>query len=496
MRVECTMTKSIKKNILCKVLLNMFNILLPMLVAPYLARILDVQLYGLYNKELALLGWFTPFAGFGIYNYGMRFISQVRDDKDKTRELFSSLFYMSIISTGIVFFIYICYVLNTSHSNLILCSILSIHILVNILHIEWMNEAFEDYRFILYKNMIIKIIYVMSIFIIIKNSDDIVKYALLSTLSLVANNLLSYLYIQRKVGLCKVPIEELKKLVKPLVLMLLLANANMFYTQLDKLFLSIFGQGIEVSYYVFSQTIVSMVITLIEAIAMVTIPRLSNYIGNNKQEEYKSLLYSSSTIFFMIGIPMCIGLSVLSREIMYIYAGDKYIASGIVMGVFALRYILRIIDISLANQVIFIYGKEKQLTQMYFLGGGINLMLNIVILVLGIMSPTMLILTTMISEIIVIIIEIIFIRRKIDSTINLINKNTVKYIVLALSFYPITIAIRHYIPLSYKLDLKFLVGITTIILSCGIFYFGVLYTLRDSYLHKAIDSFRTKLKKS
>ncbi|MGL4362394.1 MAG: oligosaccharide flippase family protein [Cellulosilyticaceae bacterium] len=475
------MEKSIKSNIFSKLLLNIFNLLLPMLVAPYIARILDIELYGLYNKEIALLGWFTPFASFGIYNYGMRFISQVRQDKDKTQKLFSSLFYISILSTSIVFIVYICYTLNTTGSNVILCSILSIQILINILHVEWMNEAFEKYRFILYKNMIVKVIYVLSIFIVIKNPTDIIKYAMLSTMAVVANNVLSYLYIQRRVGLCTVPIKELKKLIKPLVLILLLANANMFYTQLDKLFISMFGEGIEVSYYVFAQTIVSMVITLIDAIAMVTIPRLSNYIGNNKREDYKKLLKASSTLFFMIGFPMCIGLSVLSREIMYIYAGDKYIDAGIVMGIFALRYMLRILDISLANQVIFIHGKEKQLTKIYFFGGGINLILNIVIVMLGIMSPSTLIITTMISEIIVIILQLIFIKKKIDKNIDLLNKSTIKYIILSIIFYPITISIRFFMPLTYNLDLKFIRDIVIIMLSCGVFYFGSLYILKDKY---------------
>lgn len=490
------MGSSIKKNIISKFLLNVFKLLLPLLVAPYLARILDVNLYGEYNKAFSMLGWFLPFASFGIYNYGMRNISQIRSDIDKTKKLFSSLFYMGIISSVGVFVIYLTYIITMPQNNIIICLILSLQIIGNIFYIEWMNEAFEDYKFILYKNMIVKIIYVASIFIIIKAPDDIIKYTLLSTIAILSNNILSYLYIIKRIGLCSVSLKELKRLLKPLVLMLLLANANMFYTQLDKLFLTFFGEGIEVSYYMFSQSIVSLVITLIDAIAMVTIPRLSNYIGNNKREEYKALLYSSSTIFFMIGFPMCIGLSVLSREIMYIYAGEKYIAGGIVMGVFALRYILRILDISLANQVIFIYGKEKQLTQMYFLGGGVNLILNIVIVVLGVMSPTTLIITTMISEIIVIIIEIIFIRKKIDKTINLINRNTIKYIVLAVMFYPITMTIRHYMPLSYKLDLDFLVGIAIIIMSCGMFYFGTLYILRDSYLHKTINLLTTKLKKS
>lgn len=74
-------------------MLNILNIVIPIITGPYLARTLDVFLYGEYNKALSIVSFLIPFAGFGIYNYGIREISKIKSDKDKISELFSVLFF-------------------------------------------------------------------------------------------------------------------------------------------------------------------------------------------------------------------------------------------------------------------------------------------------------------------------------------------------------------------------------------------------------------------
>ena len=238
------MSKSIKKNAMAKLLLNILNVVLPLITGPYLARTLDKYLYGEFNTIYAIVSWFLPFAAFGIYNYGIRIISQIKNDKKKTQVMFTSLFVMGLISTTVVLIVYFLYVfVIPDKSNRMLYLILSIQIISNIFMVEWMNEAFESYGFILFKTLIVRVINVISILIFIKNPDDILKYALITSLVMLGNNLLSYIHIRKRISFIKVEKKQLKALVKPLFIMLLLANANMFYTYLDKLFLSIFSKG-------------------------------------------------------------------------------------------------------------------------------------------------------------------------------------------------------------------------------------------------------------
>ncbi|WP_462392589.1 oligosaccharide flippase family protein, partial [Clostridium cadaveris] len=58
------MSKSIKKNALAKLALNILNVVLPFITGPYLARTLDKNLYGEFNAAFAIVSWFIPFASF------------------------------------------------------------------------------------------------------------------------------------------------------------------------------------------------------------------------------------------------------------------------------------------------------------------------------------------------------------------------------------------------------------------------------------------------
>ena len=90
--------KSLFKNIIYKAILSFVNIMVPVIIGSYIVHLLDVDLYGAYNKVYSEFQVFLTIASFGIYTYGIREISKIRDDKKKISTLFTNLFVLSIIS--------------------------------------------------------------------------------------------------------------------------------------------------------------------------------------------------------------------------------------------------------------------------------------------------------------------------------------------------------------------------------------------------------------
>ena len=76
------------------------------------------------------------------------------------------------------------------------------------------NEAYENYAFILYKTLIIRITMLVAIFAFVKTADDIVPYAIVMTATTVLNYLLSFLWIKREVSFVKIGFVELAKASK------------------------------------------------------------------------------------------------------------------------------------------------------------------------------------------------------------------------------------------------------------------------------------------
>ena len=94
------------KNTIYKSILSLVNIVIPIIIGPYIVRLLDVNLYGTYNRVLSEFQIFLAFASFGVYNYGVREISRIRNDKKATSKLFSNLFLISLFSNILVLIIY------------------------------------------------------------------------------------------------------------------------------------------------------------------------------------------------------------------------------------------------------------------------------------------------------------------------------------------------------------------------------------------------------
>ena len=80
------------------------------------------------------------FAAFGIYNYGIREISKLRDDPDKLSRVYSSLFVIGIISNLLVGGIYVAYFLMRPHGvDTWIYAVMLIQLLGNIFYIEFVN---------------------------------------------------------------------------------------------------------------------------------------------------------------------------------------------------------------------------------------------------------------------------------------------------------------------------------------------------------------------
>ena len=73
--------KSIKLNALSYMGIRVLNIIFPILTGTYVARVLDRTDYGYFNSVGHNFVIFLTLATYGVYNYGLRAISNVKDNK-------------------------------------------------------------------------------------------------------------------------------------------------------------------------------------------------------------------------------------------------------------------------------------------------------------------------------------------------------------------------------------------------------------------------------
>ncbi len=494
--------KSIKLNALAFMGIRVLNIIFPILTGTYVARVLDRTDYGYFNSVDTILSFFLPFATYGVYNYGLRAISNVKDNKKELNKVFSSLFYLCVACTIITSVVYLLSYPLFFNSNPVIKKIflvMGVQLIAQIFSIEWVNEALENYSFLFYKTAFIRVLMLVSIFLFVKNEHDIVIYTLIMSLSTLINYLISYFWIKRDIKFVKVSLEEFKPLFLPLTAMLIFANANMLFTFLDRLFLVKTGVDVNVSYYTMAQRIVTVIAGVVTGAIGVSVPRLSYYLGIGKKEEYVNLVNRGSRIFNFFIIPLSFGLMILGPNAILLYGSEKYIGGGILTSLFAFRTIILALDTILGSQILFTNGFEKRITVYTLFAGGLNLVLDSLLYFNNIITPEYYLITTMLSESFLLILYVIFIHKTKLINLGHIFKYTVRYSLFALTFVPIYFLVNVVYPVKMVINLPFLINMVIIMALSALSYIALLVWTKDSIFYEFLGhviSLKKRIKKS
>ncbi len=480
--------KSLFKNSIYKALLSFANIVIPIIIGPYITRLLDVELYGSYNKVYAEFQVFLIFATFGIYTFGVRGISKIRDDKEKVSELFTNLFLLGIITNIVTGIIYIVYALISSTGiTQSIYFVFIIQIIANIFYIEFLNEALENYKFITIKTLIVKVLYLVLLLAMVKKPDDIIIYSIIISGIVFLNNIISYIYVKKHINFNFKQI-HLIRYIKPLFLVLIITNIEILYGQLDKVMLGKFVNDVSVTLYYIPYYLIATLAAIPYSIINVSIPRLSYMVESNNKESYEGALNTSiSSLLFLI-LPMCMGVVALAPEVVQLYAGDKYIGTGM-STVLILACIYRIIisiESSMTNLVLYANNREKILVKFSLTFGLLNVIMNFLLVAINKLTPLTAMLTTAIAELLLCIVQYIYIKKKMKIELKIFSKQNLTYGILALCFIPISMLIKY-------INLGFYINIIAIMLICILLYVGVLFIKKDSVLNMILKKFLGKL---
>ncbi|MCC2387537.1 oligosaccharide flippase family protein [Bacillus pacificus] len=480
------MQKSLFKNIIYKVLLNLFNLILPILVGPYVYRTLGASSIGNVQFSESIFNYFFIFAVFGVYQYGMREMSLIKHDKEKVSKLFTSLFTVTFITSILSLIVYLIFSYIGYRESIIfpILLIYGINFIGSIFYVEWVNEAYENYDFITIKTIIVRIFYVIFLFVLIKGSEDYHSYAWLLVLSTFLNNIISFIYVKRRVSFNFQDI-GISKHLKPLFLVVIFSNANILYTQLDRYMLGQYVDTKSVSYYAMAQQIMSIIHMLMLSIIQVTIPRLSHLSGNEDNASYINLLNTISKIYLCFLFPASIGLYIVSDVGVYIYGGAEFINTSTVLSIFSLYMISLGFESIVANQVIYVKKGEKMLVKLIFICGGLNLFLNITLVKLNILSPSSAILTTTLSNFLLFTLEYIYIRKGLKINFRLFELSKIKYGFYSLLFIPTSYFIRLFIADPIPLFI-------TLIITNSLLYTLILILTKDEILMLFINKIKTR----
>jgi len=319
---------SLKTNVVYSSILTVSNYIFPLIVFPYVTRVLGVSNIGICNFVDNVIDFFILFSMMGMNSVALREIVKHRDNKTELSKVFSGLFLLNLISTVTV--IIVLFVLTSIvpefQQNKYLMYVGSGKVLFNFLTIEWLYRGLEDFKYITYRKIVVKILYVVLVFVFVKKSDDYLIYYALSVFVFALNAIINLIYSRHFVSysIRDIPIAPF---IKPFFILGVYALLTSMYTSFNVVYLGFVSGENEVGYYTTATRLQNVILALFTAFTGVMLPRMTALIKEGKHDDVDRLFKKSMDILIVFAFPLISYFVVMAPQVIRILAGEGYEAA-------------------------------------------------------------------------------------------------------------------------------------------------------------------------
>lgn len=374
------MKKSIAKNYIYNLIYQMLTILLPLVTTPYLSRVLGAEPIGIYGYTISIVTYFILFGSLGVAMYGQRQIAYQQQDKTARSKSFWEIVIIRTITLTIsIILFYLIY--GRTGDYALYYKILIIQLVANIFDISWLFQGIEEFDKTVIRNLIVKMLSLVLIFILIKTPEDLWKYFTIYVGAELIGNITLWLYIPKYLEKIKIKELQLKKHIKPALALFIPQIAIQIYTVLDKTMIGkITNNMLEVGYYEQAQKVVKSTLIVVSALQTVMNSRIANAYAKNDKEEIKQCLEKSFHFVWFLVIPIMFGLIAIAPNFVPWYYGEGFDrVTPILISTAPILIVLALSGITGVQYLVQI-GKQKTFTLSVTIGAVVNIILNFILI--------------------------------------------------------------------------------------------------------------------
>ena len=469
------MKKKVTLNYLYSAFYQLILIIVPFITAPYLAKTLQPVATGINSYVSSVVQLFSAIGLLGINNYSIREVAYVRNNKKDLTKLFAELIKLRIILFLITLVCYLIYAILSEYRIYFLIQIIAVF--SAFLDISWFYMGLEEFKVTVTRSIIVKILFLISIFTLVKSPSDLGIFMVLSTIYTVIGNALLYFGVKKHIDKPKYNIASVKRHIKPMIKLFLPYAASLIYLQIDKIMIKGLANNItDVGFYDQAERLVKIPLALITALSSVMLPRVSNEFKNNNKENVKKYISTSFIFSIYMAIPLMFGIFSVSYTMVPWFYSPAY--NGVIPIMMIISPIILFISLSsvCGNQYLTAVNDTKTLTKSYCIGALLNLIFNAILI--PIISAKGAAIGTVIAEFTVFIIQYLVVRKILDEK-NII-RNLYKYLLCGIvMFIACNVVGIHYPPTAMTTIIQIITGV--------IVYFVILLIIKDELTYNVIS---------
>ncbi len=405
-------SKRVVKNYLYNMGYEVLILILPIITAPYIARVLGADGIGISNYTSSFAIVFSVFGKFGIDRYGSKHIAYTRDNKGKRSKAFWNIWLLQVVSSLISIVAYI--IFSTIQGNsLKLLFILQLPVVISsLIDISWFYIGLENFKKIVVRNTFIKIISVILIFTLVKSYSDLNKYILINSLSALLGCITFWNSIFKYVNKLKVSNINIKPYLRESFIYLIPQICIQFYTVVDQIIVGTLSSVTDVGYYSQSLKIPKMSLAFITSLSMVLMPAIANLYEKEDIKNIEKYLKSSLQITICIGIFGASSMAAVANKFVPIFFGEDFNIIIPYMMVNSLIAIIIPIGLVFTNQFTIPTSKNREYVIPIVLASIVSIISNLILI--PIIGATGAVITIILTELTSTILKIVLIRKYLN----------------------------------------------------------------------------------
>lgn len=374
--------KSIKLNYIMNCMLTASSMIFPLLSYPYVSRILQPEGMGKVAVANSVVAYFSLAAMMGIPTYGIRACAKVRDDREKLSKLVWELFLISLVTTLITYAVFTgcLFLIPRLASDKLLFAVMGISILFQMLGVEWLFKALEEYTYITVRSLLFKALALILMFLCIREKDDYVIYGALTMFAGVGSNICNIFRMRHFVNplkKCAVRIEEMKKHLKPVSVFFAMTAATTIYTNLDVIMLNFMSGDIETGYYSAAVKIKGVLVSFVTALGTVLLPRMSYYAEKRMKREFGQMIRKAFLFVGLVSVSLCLFFIFFAKYSILILSGEAFLPAVEPMQIIMPTLILIGFSNICGIQILVPLGMEKQVLYSEIAGAVTDVCINL-----------------------------------------------------------------------------------------------------------------------
>lgn len=454
--------KSLKMNIGYNFLFRSISFIISLITSPYIARVLGADKVGIFSYTNAIAYYFFLFSMLGINSYGNREIAKVKDDRKRISDAFWQIYYLQFFLSVILTAIYIIIIIVLQPEYFTISLIQALYVFSATTDINWFAYGVGEFKIATIRSIMMKIIMAISLFLFVKNGNDLWVYTLIVQGGNIISLLVIWPLVFKYTSWEKPDVRKILSHLKPDLLLFLPYIAMSLYQYMDKIMLGIMQNETEVGYYNYAENILSIPLMLSASIGTVMLPYMSNL--NVKRDRTYSIKIVEKFLYSVswVNIALAFGMAAVSTTFIPWYLGDDFYKTSILLQVLSSVVFFSGFGEIVRTQLLIPQERDTQYVSSIFIGALVNFIMNLIMI--PYFSSMGASIATTLTYIVVMIIQCFFSRKEIKYS-NIFMR-LVPYMIMGfIMFLSVTFVSKFAVPnILLKLIIEVVIGFSVYML--------------------------------